>query len=30
MTDITLQTRREFLKKGLTVAAAGLTVPSWM
>jgi uncharacterized protein (DUF1501 family) len=30
MTDITLQTRREFLKKGLTVAAAGLTVPSFV
>jgi uncharacterized protein (DUF1501 family) len=30
MSDISLQTRREFLKKGLTVAAAGLTVPSFI
>jgi uncharacterized protein (DUF1501 family) len=30
MNDISLQTRREFLKRGLTVAAAGLTVPSFV
>jgi uncharacterized protein (DUF1501 family) len=30
MNEISLQTRREFLKKGLTVAAAGLTVPSFV
>jgi uncharacterized protein (DUF1501 family) len=30
MKELSLQTRREFLKKGLTVAAAGLTVPSFV
>jgi uncharacterized protein (DUF1501 family) len=30
MSEISLQTRREFLKKGLTVAAVGLTVPSFI